>query len=304
MHQRPRVVQTLHNEHIYMSGLLEALEEQITELAAGEDPDVNLILDVLHYMTSFPDRFHHPREDLVYELLAERESSIRPLLLELQKEHPQLEELAAEASDCVDDYRALATDNKRAKVVESCTDYISMLRQHMDQEEAGVLPIAGHLLSAEDWLDIDKKFSNYSDLPVVDQVTAQIDNGKQKVHDVIYKGKDELLLANVLISTAALERFGAAMQGFKYLSTAIKHANASNRQATLALLKSFSPASQEKMQVSATNLINSIASGVKQVSASAKSGRDKYKGVQKNSQYIYDGLYRKRLPQEALNHGE
>ena len=55
----PRTVRALHNEHIYMSNLLDSVEEQIAQIQAGREADFNLLLDIVDYMKSFPDRFHH-----------------------------------------------------------------------------------------------------------------------------------------------------------------------------------------------------------------------------------------------------
>ena len=69
-------------------------------------------------------------------MLAEREKSIRALLLDLRREHPELERLAAEVVDSIEDVRVMPTGLKRERAVEVSTDYIEMLRRHMDQESS------------------------------------------------------------------------------------------------------------------------------------------------------------------------
>ncbi len=220
--ERPRVIQALHSEHIYMSSLLNTLEEQVEAMAAGQHADINLILDIVHYMKSFPDQFHHPREDIVYELLAEREKSIRALLLDLRSEHAQLDSLAGQVADCMDDIRLFPTAMKKQHAKKLSTNYIAMLRHHMDQEEAGVLPIASRVLTDKDWQDIEQKTARYEKLPTNKQVAGRIAQLQKSLLQRADKAKEDILLAEFLTTTGAMETAGALAQG---LGTIVSAAN-------------------------------------------------------------------------------
>jgi len=213
MAERPRLVQALHSEHRYMASLLDALAEQSVLLDQDKGADINLVLDIVNYMKSFPDRFHHPREDIVYEVLAEREKSIRVLLLELRREHNELERLAGEVVDAIDDVRLLPTPQKKLRASELCGDYIEMLRRHMDQEEAGVLPIASVVLDQQDWDDIEQRAARYEEMPAESVVDDQLQALRQRVAGRIDSMREDILLLEFLGMTTAMETAGALARG-------------------------------------------------------------------------------------------
>ena len=70
-------IRTLHKEHSNFAKLLDLLEARLSSNQPGEDTDYALMLDVMEYMTHFPDRFHHPREDLAFRRLQRRRPQMR-----------------------------------------------------------------------------------------------------------------------------------------------------------------------------------------------------------------------------------
>ena len=53
-------------EHANYRRLLDLLRSETERFTAGGQPDYELMSDVVHYMTQYPDRFHHPREDVAF----------------------------------------------------------------------------------------------------------------------------------------------------------------------------------------------------------------------------------------------
>ena len=49
-----------HADHVNFARLLDLLERQLAAFHAGEQPDYALMLDIVHYLRHYPDRFHHP----------------------------------------------------------------------------------------------------------------------------------------------------------------------------------------------------------------------------------------------------
>ena len=60
------LLDTLYNEHRYILSLLDNLEQQSLRLKSGKVPDYQLLLDSIDYLTHYPDRYHHSREDLLF----------------------------------------------------------------------------------------------------------------------------------------------------------------------------------------------------------------------------------------------
>ena len=81
------VISKLRTEHVNFRKLLDLLEVQLDLFHRGESPDYQLMTDILDYMTHYPDVFHHPKEDVIFSRLLERDSSIAQSVEELARQH-------------------------------------------------------------------------------------------------------------------------------------------------------------------------------------------------------------------------
>ncbi len=161
----PEIMVTLNNEHRYIASLLEALAEQADNLLPGRSPDYGLIYDIVHYMASYPDEYHHPREDLVFDRLLERDADAREVVEQLLEGHREisrrsrglLEELSRVTSG---DHPA---DNRKIKYL--CGQYIDYYWDHIDMEEGKVFPRATAKLRQDDWYAVNAE-ARYVDDPL------------------------------------------------------------------------------------------------------------------------------------------
>ena len=69
----PQVIEALERDHANIEKVLVLLESEILAIEVGKTPDYPLLQDIMCYMTQYPDRFHHPKEDLVFAQLLKRE---------------------------------------------------------------------------------------------------------------------------------------------------------------------------------------------------------------------------------------
>jgi hemerythrin-like domain-containing protein len=139
-----------HDEHARFGRVLDLLETQVSAFHAGEDPDYELMRDIVYYLQNFADRFHHPREDAAFERLAQREPSLRVMVNRLLQEHRVIaragEELLGRLADIAGDVIV-----ERAAVEAAASTYLVYYRHHIKTEEAEVLPSAAQILTPEDW---------------------------------------------------------------------------------------------------------------------------------------------------------
>ena len=87
------VLKTLHTEHAHICRVLDFLDTQIDLLEKGGNPEWDLMRDVMHYMTNFPDIYHHPKEDLVFNRLRQRQSGAIPEIDDILHEHGELSKM-------------------------------------------------------------------------------------------------------------------------------------------------------------------------------------------------------------------
>lgn len=139
-----------HDEHVRFGQLLDLLDRQLTVFHAGGEPDYDLIYDIVHYLRDFGDRFHHPREDVAFARLAERDADMWMLLNRLLQEHRVIAAAGDELLTRLDD---IATDvvTERAAVEAAAATYLVYYRHHLATEETQILPRAAQFLSQEDW---------------------------------------------------------------------------------------------------------------------------------------------------------
>lgn len=206
--EQPRVVRALNNEHRYMANLLGVLREQVAVIEAGGEPDFNVVLDIVHYMKNFPDRYHHPREDVLYAHLGERDPGVGAVLQSLQREHVELEELADRLCGVLEELSAGRDGERRHTAIDLTNDYIDRLSAHMDKEEAGVLPRAAQVLDAEDFYRIDQESARFEQVPTVEILGDRFGALRQYITCRLGKAFDDAVLAEYVGVRTAAEMLG------------------------------------------------------------------------------------------------
>jgi hemerythrin-like domain-containing protein len=143
-----------HADHINFARLLDILDEQVAALREGGSPNYALMGDVLYYMRHFTDRVHHPREDVAYARLAERDPGARLVVNRLLQEHRVIavagEELLNRINEAAGDVVM-----PRADLEAAAATYLVYYRHHLSSEETGVMPLADRVLTEHDWAAVD-----------------------------------------------------------------------------------------------------------------------------------------------------
>jgi hemerythrin-like domain-containing protein len=110
------------------------LEQQSNRIYEGEEPDFELIHDVMQYMTIYPDAVHHPKEDRLYAEL----KTVRPdLSAGFDRITVDHRTIAEEGMRLRDDIASIDSGSfiRRKKVVADALRYVNDLRSHMQWEE-------------------------------------------------------------------------------------------------------------------------------------------------------------------------
>lgn len=148
------IIDLWRQDHVNFARLLDLLEAQIGLFHEGRTPNYELMRDVIYYMTHYPDLFHHPKEDLVYDKIGRIDAGARPAVDELMRQHGVLRESGAKLLENLDAVIAGAM-LARTSVEAPGQTYIAYFRRHMRREESEIFPLAAKLLSDEDWSVID-----------------------------------------------------------------------------------------------------------------------------------------------------
>ncbi|MBI4292586.1 MAG: hemerythrin domain-containing protein [Betaproteobacteria bacterium] len=141
---------TWHAEHANFARLLDLLERQVAAFQAGEQPNYDLMLDIIHYLRNYPDRVHHPQENVAFARLLERDSTLKPQIDRLLQEHRVIAAAGSKLLEHLDAVVAGALE-PRSIVEAAAATYLTYFRQHMATEDKEVIPRAVQLLTAQDW---------------------------------------------------------------------------------------------------------------------------------------------------------
>jgi hemerythrin-like domain-containing protein len=128
------VLTELRQDHRNMSLMLNLLEQESNRLFDGDDTDFELLHDVMHYMTVYPDAVHHPKEDRIYAEL----KAVRPDLSigfdRITVDHQNISELSIRLRHDVASINSGGVIRRKA-VVADALRYVNTLRGHMQWEE-------------------------------------------------------------------------------------------------------------------------------------------------------------------------
>lgn len=142
-----------HADHINFAALLDLLEKQVSVFNRGEQPNYRLIGTIIYYMRNFGDRVHHPREDVAYALLVERDPGMQTVISRLLQEHRVIatvgEELLSRLNEAERD-----VITSRSALAAVAAMYLVYYRNHLSTEERDVMPRAAQLLSEKDWAEV------------------------------------------------------------------------------------------------------------------------------------------------------
>ena len=156
------VIDALYQDHANLAELLDALERQLAVFDQGETPDYDIVQGVIDYCLNYPDRYHHPKEDLVLERLQALDPVAAAAIGDLAAEHEDLASLTRRFADAV---HAILQDIEvpRGPFEDAARRFLEAYREHMDKEEQAFLPAARRSLSEADFADIEARLSQRED---------------------------------------------------------------------------------------------------------------------------------------------
>ena len=144
------IIDQLETDHRNVAEILKILSVELDTIKRVEDPDYPLIDMILDYLLTYPDLVHHPKEDVIYQMLLRSQPDLRETLDNLEVEHEVLASLTREFADLVRDVVAGALV-ERETLVDLGDNFIKFYRDHMLGENAGVFVLAREHLTPADF---------------------------------------------------------------------------------------------------------------------------------------------------------
>lgn len=187
---------TLHHEHQHVDKLLAAMEEQLELLEPGQSADYALLQDMMHYFCSFPDRFHHPREDVVFRFLIERDRRFLGYVKQLEADHIDMKADGLILLEKIKDICQQGVCNEPERLKVQLQDYVDFYRMHMNLEESKVFPGIRQALTKSDWNAVDKELQQQGDPLFGDIVKARYQGVSDYIESLEHEADDDVVVSS------------------------------------------------------------------------------------------------------------
>ncbi|WP_101757692.1 hemerythrin domain-containing protein [Oceanicoccus sp. KOV_DT_Chl] len=154
------ILQQLQSDHRQLVRVLYHLEREV-KAYAGLSPasaGVEKILDILDYIQVYPEIWHHPAEDIIYQVLVAREAKAAEAVADIIAEHEVLELLTENLLAYINQLVSADTANVahvRTRFIKATGDYINRQLQHMEQEQRRLFPLIEQYVDQQDWAQIN-----------------------------------------------------------------------------------------------------------------------------------------------------
>ena len=157
-----QVIDQLARDHRNMRLLLDIIEAEMERYGEGRSPDFELLQMTARYILDYPDLIHHPKEDMVFARLIERDPGAREAMSDLIADHRRLAEVTRRFAATIDD-AARDVELPRVWLATLVQEFLHANRTHMQAEERHFLPRAMAHLTESDWSEIDERISGRAD---------------------------------------------------------------------------------------------------------------------------------------------
>lgn len=160
MSTTPLTLRIIRDEHGALAAMLRTIPLLLAEhRRQGTLPDFAALRAMIFYVDEFPERLHHPKEsELLFPKLRARAPELRDTLDKLDADHERGENAIRELEHSLLAFEMLG-EPRRERFERQVERYVGAYLQHMELEEREILPAAMHILSTEDWAELDEAFA-------------------------------------------------------------------------------------------------------------------------------------------------
>ena len=159
-----KVIGIIREEHRSIATVLQGAQLLLKEIRDhGATVDPRVFWAMLHYLDTFAERLHHPKEDhFLFHALKQRTGEAAGVIRELESEHARGIEEIRHLEQRLTRFQ-VEGQSAFPEFSEALERFIRGYREHMRKEEDVVLPLALKALSEADYEQIDRAFEENRD---------------------------------------------------------------------------------------------------------------------------------------------
>ena len=148
------IMTRLGQDHARLRRVLDLLEELLDRFHEGDEPDYELMDELLEYMDSYADIVHHPTEDLIFQRLIDKGVEPSEVFTIPMRQHAGLSQLTKDFRQSL--LGILSEEVLLREDVEAAgRALVGNQRGHLIQEEREAFPLALEQLTEADWAEIE-----------------------------------------------------------------------------------------------------------------------------------------------------
>lgn len=152
-------------DHKQLSNILYRMDVEIRAYSGllKQSPNLDKVLEIIDYIKVYPERWHHPAEDVIFGVLLENGSSASEAVKKALHEHSTLE-LLTENLHCYLQKLAMGGHNHlKAKFLRAAQEYTRRQRMHMDFEQRELFPVVDREFTEKDWERVNALLQQQAD---------------------------------------------------------------------------------------------------------------------------------------------
>ena len=159
-----RVLNIIREEHRSIYVVLDGLRYLAhTSLTSKGRVDAKVFRAMLHYLETFAERLHHPKEDqYLFAAMRQYGPQAEAVIAGLERDHAGGERALRDLDHCLAHCEE-SGEKRYTAFVHAVDDFVRDYLQHMKKEEEEVFPLALKLLTPKDWAAIDRAFADNRD---------------------------------------------------------------------------------------------------------------------------------------------
>jgi hemerythrin-like domain-containing protein len=167
----------IRSEHRALAAVIHGLQFLVEQVRkGGPPPDLKVFRAMIHYIDTFPERLHHPKEDrYLFAKIQQRYPEANSIISGLEAQHVHGAQLIRELERAL-----LAWEEEGATAFPNFAHHVREFSdfhwRHMREEEDVVLPLAERVLLEEDWREIDAAFEGNRDPLIGKDVQQDFEN--------------------------------------------------------------------------------------------------------------------------------
>jgi hemerythrin-like domain-containing protein len=214
--------------------------------ALGERPDeavLELLREAVDYIVNFQNRYHHPREDRMFDRMARKSAEHANALRVLRRDHEQSNRAGQELFAAIDRLRARpASGPARKALARELQTFALQMREHIRREDELMYSNARSILAAADWQAIVRSSPTPPD-PLRGLSAAGTSSYAALAHYVAEGEPRAVITTNARHPLAHVIAFGAhaTEQGLRFLRLGNRQAREAGQLALLTCMAAIRP---------------------------------------------------------------